>query len=163
MRQAPDKLRQLIEPVVEGLGYEAVGVVYLAQGRHGLLRIYIDRPDGITLDDCERVSHQVSGVLDVADPIGDQYTLEVSSPGIDRPLFRIGDFARFAGQRVKLRLAGRGRERSRYTGTLLGVAGDEVSVEVDGETVRVAFDDIEQAQLVGEVRPRRAKSGESEG
>ncbi len=103
-RQAPVSLQKLIEPALAALGYELVGTEYLPQGRHSLLRIYIDTPDGITVEDCERVSHQVSGLLDVEDPIQGQYTLEVSSPGLDRPLFKREHFDRFAGQQIKLRL-----------------------------------------------------------
>jgi len=153
-------MRQLIEPVVEGLGYECVGIVYLAQGQHGLLRIFIDRPDGVTVEDCGRVSHQVSGVLDVEDPIAGHYTLEVSSPGIDRPLFRQQDFARFAGRQIKLRLVRQHSGRSRYIGTLRGIDDDEVILEVEGEEMRLAYDDIEQAHLVGDPRPGGSQPGE---
>ena len=83
-----ERLRRLLEPAVEGFGYELLGVQLLAQGHHSKLRVYIDSEEGITVDDCARVSHQVSGVLEVEDPIPGQYTLEVSSPGMDRPLFR---------------------------------------------------------------------------
>ena len=163
MRQAPTRLRDLIEPVVAGLGYEAVGIELLAQGGHELLRIYIDCAQGVTVDDCQRVSHQVSGMLDVEDPIRGDYTLEVSSPGIDRPLFRRADFARFAGQRVKLKLSAPHDGRARYTALLRGLEGDDVLLEVDGEALRIAFDDIDQARLVGDPRPGRGHAGESEG
>ena len=105
MRHVPEKLQDLIESVVSSLGYELVGVEYLTQGRGGLLRVYIDSEDGINLDDCSRVSHQLSGVLDVEDVIRGQYQLEVSSPGLDRPLFSLAHFERFVGQQVKLKLA----------------------------------------------------------
>jgi ribosome maturation factor RimP len=163
MRQAPAKLRELIEPIVEGLGYEAVGIELLPQGGNELLRIYIDREEGVTIHDCEQVSHQVSGMLDVEDPIRGDYTLEVSSPGIDRPLFRREDFARFAGKRAKLKLSAPRDGRARYTAFLRGLDGDEVLLEVDGEALRVAFDEIDQARLVADLRPGRGQSGESEG
>ncbi|MDX1594089.1 MAG: ribosome maturation factor RimP [Gammaproteobacteria bacterium] len=161
MRQAPAKLRGLIEPIVAGLGYEAVGIELLPQGGRELLRIYIDRADGITADDCERVSHQVSGMLDVEDPIPGEYTLEVSSPGLDRPLFRRDDFARFAGRRAKLKLRAPRDGRARYTALLRGVEGEEVLFEVDGEALRVAYDEIDQARLVGDLRTDRGHAGES--
>ncbi len=161
MRQAPAKLRELIEPIVAGLGYETVGIELLPQGGHELLRIYIDREGGVTIDDCEQVSHQVSGMLDVEDPIRGEYTLEVSSPGVDRPLFRREDFARFVGRRAKLRLHAPRDGRSRYTALLRGLDGDEVLFEVDGEALRVAFDEIDQARLVGDLRPGRGHAGES--
>lgn len=161
MRQAPEKLREMIEPIVTGLGYEAVGIELLPQGGGELLRIYIDRADGVTVEDCERVSHQVSGMLDVEDPIRGEYTLEVSSPGIDRPLFRREDFARFAGQRVKLKLRAPLAGRARYTARLDGLEGDEVLLEVDGEVLRFAYDEIDQARLVGDPRPGRGHAGET--
>ena len=161
MRQAPEKLREMIEPIVTGLGYEAVGIELLAQGGGELLRIYIDRPDGVTVEDCERVSHQVSGMLDVEDPIRGEYTLEVSSPGIDRPLFRREDFARFAGRRVKLKLRAPIAGRARYTAQLHGLEGDEVLLEVDGEALRFAYEEIDQARLVDDTRPGRGHAGES--
>ena len=97
------ELRKLLEPAVSALGFELVGVEFVS-GRRGLLRLYIDSEDGVTIDDCQAVSHQVSGLLDVEDPIQGQYSLEVSSPGLDRPLFRAADFERFAGHEVSLRL-----------------------------------------------------------
>jgi len=163
MRQAPEKLRNLIEPIIEGLGYEAVGIELLPQGGYELLRIYIDREEGITIDNCEQVSHQVSGMLDVEDPIRGDYTLEVSSPGVDRPLFSRADFARFAGQRAKVKLSVPHAGRARYTALLRGLDGDEVLFEVDGEALRIAFDDIDQARLVADLRPGRGQSGESKG
>jgi len=161
MRQAPAKLRELIEPIVRGLGYEAVGVELTGQSGRALLRVYIDRDGGVTVDDCERVSHQVSGMLDVEDPISGDYLLEVSSPGLDRPLFSLADFTRFAGQQAKLKLVAPRDGRARYTALLRGVEGDEVLLEVDGEALRVAFDEIDQARLVVEAWPGRARSGES--
>jgi len=163
MRQAPEKLRNLIEPIIEGLGYEAVGIELLPQGGHELLRIYIDREKGITINSCEQVSHQVSGMLDVEDPIRGDYTLEVSSPGVDRPLFSRADFARFTGRRAKVKLSVPHEGRTRYTALLRGLDGDEVLFEVDGEALRIAFDDIDQARLVADLRPGRGQSGESKG
>jgi ribosome maturation factor RimP len=85
-----EQLQALLAPVVEGLGYQCWGIEYVSQGKHSVLRIYIDKEGGILVDDCEAVSRQASGVLDVEDPISSEYTLEVSSPGMDRPLFTIG-------------------------------------------------------------------------
>ena len=104
MKQAPDHLVDLIEPIVEGLGYECVGIEYNPHPQHGLLRIYIDSENGILVDDCSKVSHQVSGVLDVEDPIQGNYQLEVSSPGEDRPLFKLGQFQHFTGSTVTVNL-----------------------------------------------------------
>ncbi len=144
------RLDELFEPSVSALGYELVGVEYLAQGRHSLLRIYIDSDDGITVDDCERVSRQISAVLDVEDPIRGQYTLEVSSPGADRPLFKAEHFERFAGSLVKLKLKVPLEGRRKFKGRLNGIKDGEITVESeDGELV-FALQDIEKAQLVPE-------------
>lgn len=160
-RQAPVRLQILIEPAIVALGYELVGTEYLPQGKHSLLRIYIDTPDGITIEDCERVSHQVSGLLDVEDFIPGQYTLEVSSPGLDRLLFKVEHFNRFAGHQVKVRLKlplyGRGNGQRNFTGRLLGtrdgaavlmqVAAGEKSGEEAQELV-LPLEKIESARLV---------------
>ena len=123
-RQAPDNMQRPIESAVQGLGYELVGVEYLPQGRRSLLRVYIDTPGGVTVDDCERVSHQVSGVLDVEDPIRGQYVLEVSSPGLDRPLFTAEHFQRFAGSRVRLRTSPPLDGRRNFSGLIISSERD---------------------------------------
>ena len=105
MRKAPPQLTALVQSAVDALGYELVGVEYLSRPTAGhLLRIYIDREGGIGLADCEKVSHQVSGVLDVEDPIRGGYALEVSSPGLDRPLFEKAHFERFVGEVARIKL-----------------------------------------------------------
>lgn len=151
MRQAPANIRNLIEPVVESLGYELVGVEFLPQGRHGLLRVYIDAEEGITLDDCQRVSHQLSGVLDVEDVIRGQYSLEVSSPGLDRPLFTEAHFQRFTGQEAKLKLGVPIDGRKKLKGVLQGIDGDKVMIEVEGEVLAIPFNTIDKANLVPEL------------
>ncbi len=148
MARASEKVRRPVEAAVRGLGYELVGVEYLPQGRRSLLRIYIDSPEGITVDDCERVSHQVSGALEVEEPISGHYILEVSSPGLDRPLFTADHFSRFAGNQVKLRLSLPLAGRRNFAGLLQGVQGTEIVLVQDGEEVRIALDNIEQARLV---------------
>ncbi|MCB1794222.1 MAG: ribosome maturation factor RimP, partial [Candidatus Competibacteraceae bacterium] len=97
MRQDFQMLRRIVAATVEAMGYELVGVEFHPRPGNALLRVYIDGENGITLDDCQQVSHQLSGVLDVEDPIAGPYTLEISSPGLDRPLFEAKHFARFAG------------------------------------------------------------------
>ena len=104
MNLAPVKLLDLIQPAVEGLGYEFVGAELVGQGKESILRVYIDTDAGVLVGDCTKVSHQISGVLDVEDPISGQYNLEVSSPGIERPLFTLEHFERFKGKVVKLEL-----------------------------------------------------------
>jgi ribosome maturation factor RimP len=104
MASKQEILHNLIEPVVESLGCELWGLEYLTQGRYTTLRIFIDGPNGVSLDDCEKVSRQVSAVMDVEDPIDGEYTLEVSSPGMDRPLYTAAHYARYLGETVNLRL-----------------------------------------------------------
>ena len=118
--------------------------------RSGVLRIYIDRPEGVTLDDCQKVSQQLSAVLDVEDPIPGAYTLEVSSPGLDRPLRKPADFRQRLGQRVRIELLLPLNGRRRFTGTLRGVETDEVLIEVDATLVRLPFAQIGKARLVPE-------------
>ena len=151
MKQDPLQIGALLEPAVEALGYQLVGVEYRSGGPGGaLLRVYIDSERGITVEDCERVSYQVSGLLDVNDPIAGHYTLEVSSPGLDRLLFRREDYERFAGSLVKLRMAVPREGRRKYQGRLLRLEGGNVVVDQDGEEVALALDQIEQARLVPE-------------
>jgi len=151
MKQDPLQLGALLEPAIEALGYQLVGVEYRSGGPGGaLLRVYIDNEQGITADDCERVSYQVSGLLDVNDPIPGHYTLEVSSPGLDRLLFRREDYERFAGNLVKLRMAVPQAGRRKYQGRLLRLEDGNVVVDQDGEEVTLALDQIEQARLVPE-------------
>ena len=141
-----ETLLKLLEPAIEALGYELVELEFPPH----LLRIYIDREGGVTVDDCEVVSRQVSAVLDVEDPIPGAYTLEVSSPGLDRPLRKEADYARFAGQQVKLELTLPKDGRRRFTGTLKGCKAGEVTVEVDGVEHTLPLADIGKARLVPE-------------
>lgn len=151
-RQAPVKLLNLIEPVVTGLGYELVGVEHLPQGHHSLLRIYIENPaGGVTVSDCEKVSRQVSTVFDVEDPIAGRYSLEVSSPGLDRLLFSVKDYERFVGREIKVQLAMPIDGRRKMTAKLLGIADGLITVEFEGETKQFSFDDVEKARLVPEL------------
>lgn len=145
-----DKVQQLIEPVLIAMGYELVGIEFRAGGRSSLLRVYIDHAEGIGLDDCEKVSHQVSGILDVEDPLPGQYTLEVSSPGFDRPLFTKEHFQRFAGARAKLRLSSPCQGRRRLDGILVEVRGGNVVIREREDQIEVPLAAIESARLVPE-------------
>lgn len=159
MAQAPERLQAVIEPAVTALGYELVGIDFVSQGRHSVLRIYIDTEAGITVDDCERVSRQVSAVLDVEDPISGQYTLEISSPGLERPLFKPEHYQRFAGSEVQVRLKVPMGGRRKFKGRLRGV--EEGSVVVDSDELgelRFALADIERAQLVPDWDSLKGKS-----
>ena len=132
------------------LGYEFVGVEYVGEAGRNTLRVYIDTANGVMLEDCEAVSHQISGLLDVEDPIGGAYDLEVSSPGLDRPLFKVEDYQRFAGQRIKIRLAIPADGRRNFTGQLLGIENNLVRIEVDGQIFELNYEQIERAKLVPE-------------
>lgn len=141
-------LHALIEPVVDAMGFELWGVDHISQGKHSRLLIYIDQESGVSVDDCADVSRQISAVLDVEDPIAGQFRLEVSSPGMDRPLFTLGQFERYAGHvvSVKLRVAFDGRRK--FQGLLAGVEADEVLLQVDGEEYCFPVETIEQARVV---------------
>ena len=144
-------LTELFEPVIESMGYELVGVEFNAAGNHGTLRVYIDREEGVNIDDCAAISHQVSGILDVEEPIQQAYDLEISSPGIDRPLFKLVDFERFAGKTAKIKLAVGLEGRRNFKGRLQGVVDSKmITIEVDGERFDLPYADIARANLVGE-------------
>lgn len=143
-----DSVTRLIEPAIAGLGYELVGVEYLPNRRGSTLRIYIDKPGGVGVDDCALVSQQVSGVLDVEDPIPGQYTLEVSSPGLNRPVFKSSDYDRFAGERIRVRLTGLHEGRRKITGSLLGLREGAVVIDEDGVEHRVPLEWIDKANLL---------------
>jgi ribosome maturation factor RimP len=151
MKQDPLHIGDLLEPGIRSMGYELVGVELQTGGPGGgLLRVYIDSENGISADDCQKVSYQVSGILDVEDPIPGHYTLEISSPGLDRLLFRPQDFERFAGQLIKLRAAYPIEGQRKFKGRLIGMQGDNVVFEQDDMEISLPFDQIEQARLVPE-------------
>lgn len=132
------------------MGYDLVGVEYGGNPGNARLRVYIDAADGITLDDCAAVSEQLSAALDVDDPIPGAYVLEVSSPGVNRPLFAPADFERFRGSRVFVRLERALDGRKRFKGTLVGLEGDTAVVEVDGRNWHLPLDAMEEAHVVAE-------------
>ena len=140
-------LRDLLEPGVRALGFELVDIEYARFGGQNVLRVYIDHPDGITVDHCATVSRQVSAALDVEDPIPEAYVLEVSSPGFDRLLRKPAHFERFRGARVRVELTAARDGRRRYTGDLVAVSARGIELEVDGETVTVDFAAIDRARL----------------
>jgi len=138
-----EKLLSLLEAPIQALGYEVVELEF----HGGLLRVYIDKEAGVTVDDCEIVSRQVSSVLDVEDPIPGNYTLEVSSPGLDRPLRKSADFARFAGEKARIELVLPIEGRRRFAGVLKGCEADEVLIEVDEVLHRLPVDNVAKARL----------------
>lgn len=148
MSSKQTELESIIEPVCQSLDCELWGLEYVTQGKNVLLRIYIDREEGIELKDCERVSRQVSAVMDVEDPISSEYTLEVSSPGADRPLYKLDHFKKFAGSNIKLRLRVAFEGRRKFSGLLKGVEGDEVVLQVDNEEYLLPYELIDKANVV---------------
>lgn len=146
------RLAEIVQPTIEGLGYELVRI-RLMGGQRKTLQIMADRPQGgIEVDDCARISTAVSAVLDVEDPLEDAYTLEVSSPGIDRPLTRLKDFDVWAGHEAKLETIEQIDGRRRFKGVLAGTEGDEVLIEIEDQgtpvTIGLKFDWLSDAKLV---------------
>jgi ribosome maturation factor RimP len=149
MGQAVDKehLIELLEPALAAMGFELADLdAHL--GRRGLLRLYIDREGGVTVDDCQRVSEQVGALLDVEDPLPGSYVLEVSSPGFDRRLRTRSHFERFVGERIRIELRDPRDGRRNFTGRLTGVEDEDVLLEVDGEVWHLPLNDIAVARLV---------------
>ncbi len=151
MNRQNSELIELLEPVVIALGYEMLGIEYFKQKDGSLLRLYIDHESGITLDDCTRVNHQVIGVLDVHDPINERYHLEISSPGLDRPLFTLEQFKRYLGQEVKIKFRERIDERRKIRGVIKAVEEKAVLVSKDGVDYLIPDDVIDSAHLVSKI------------
>ena len=146
MAQRED-LQLLLSPAVESAGYTLWGVEYLPQGKHSVLRVYIDHADGIGIEDCEAASRQISALLDVEDPIKGHYALEVSSPGLDRPLFQLRHYQQLQGQRVALKLIAPVDGVRNYKGVIESVNADEITLMVEDKKVAVLFGNIQKAHL----------------
>ncbi len=142
-----DELAKLLEPTIEGLGYELSDLEAKIGSQNGLLRLFIDKEDGINLEDCEKVSSAVSALLDVEDPLPGQYNLEVSSPGSDRTLTKLAHFERFTGETVKVQMRFPIEGRRRFRGKLLSADEKNIVVEVDGESHTLAIATIDIARL----------------
>ncbi len=147
MARKETQIQQLLEPTVEAMGYELWGIEYLSQGRHSTLRVYIDAENGITVDDCAAVSEQVGSVLDVEDPITGEYTLEVSSPGMDRLLFKPEQYPAYVGEIVDLRLRSPFEGRRKFRGILKGIEGEDIVVQVDDHEYLLPHGAIEKARV----------------
>jgi len=146
-RQNPILLN-LLGPAVAAMGYELWGLELLARGRRSLLRVYVDREGGVTVADCERVSRQLTGVLDVEDPIRGPYDLEVSSPGMDRLLFNLDHFRRYTGHEIRVRLTAKLEGRRQISGRIGEVGGDSVSILEGEKQYSIPADMIEKARLI---------------
>lgn len=147
-----DRICEFVKPTIESLGLQLWGCELMGSGMDTVLRIYIDKDDGITVDNCAEVSHQVSGILDVEDVIKEHYTLEVSSPGINRPLFTSSQFAKYIGQTIRVRLNRAIDNRRNYLGKLDFVNQDTIKLIIDNETFELPIENIDKAKLVTELR-----------
>ena len=143
-------IENVIKPVVNELGYELWGVEYITQRGHALLRVYIDKSDGILIDDCEKVSRQLSLVLDVEEPVISNYLLEVSSPGIPRPLMCQSHYLQYVGKVIQLKLYHAIRGSKKYAGVLKKVDDNQITMVVADEEMDFSFSQIVKANLIGE-------------
>ncbi len=158
MSGSADAVKQLVQPVIEAMGFELVGIDYQSHPGNALLRVYIDTPSGITLEHCHQVSEQVSALLDVEEPLSGHYTLEISSPGIDRPLFEPAHFMRFIGHSVKIHLFAPVDGQKRFKAYLQDADDNEVTLAVDDHIITLNYQQIAKARLNPEIPQRRRQS-----
>ena len=144
------ELQDLLEPGAEAIGFEVLAVELAGSGGNTTLRVFIDGPQGVNVDDCARVSHQLSAILDAEDPIQGHYTLEVSSPGLDRPLSKLQHFQAALGRKIRLKTHTLVAGRRRFQGTLIEVESDGVTLEADKERYDVPFSTISKARLLAD-------------
>ncbi|CED70571.1 ribosome maturation factor RimP [Aliivibrio wodanis] len=142
------QLTEMLEAPVGALGYELVGLEFIRAGEHSTLRVFIDHENGIFVEDCAEASRQISAVMDVEDPITVAYNLEVSSPGLERPLFKAAHYQQFVGHEVSLVLKMPMNNRRKWKGDILEVNGEIVTVTVDGNNEEFALSNISKANLV---------------
>jgi len=151
------RLTELLAPTVESLGFELWGLELISPNRHPTLRLYIEREAGVSVDDCAEVSRHVSGVLDVEDPIQGEYTLEVSSPGVNRLLFRPEQYARYVGEPIEVRLRLPFEGRRKFRGWLMGLDKHDVVVRIDDHEFLLPLESVDRARI----EPRLEFSGRS--
>ena len=147
MATKEQQIQALLEPTIEAMGFELWGVEYLSQGKYSVLRLFIDAEEGITVDDCAAVSGQAGSLLDVEDPITGEYTLEVSSPGMDRLLFKLEQYPGYVGEVVELRLRSAFEGRRKFKGVLKGIEGEDVVLHVDDHEYLLPYSAIEKARV----------------
>ena len=147
MATKDQQISDMLRATVEALGFELWGIEYLSQGRHSVVRVYIDAENGITVEDCARVSEQVSSVLDVEDPITGEFTLEVSSPGMDRLLFRLDQYPAYVGEVLELRLRTPFEGRRKFKGVLTGIEGEDVVIRVDDHEYLLPHSAVDKARI----------------
>lgn len=141
-------LKDRLKTVVNSMGYEFVGCVLQGQQQRPVLCIYIDKDNGVTVDDCSRVSRQVSAMLDVEDPIPGRYNLEISSPGIDRPLFELDQYKKFLGSHVQIRIHAPINNRRNFTGVILRIEEMDIHLLTEQGEIVLPFSDVEKAKII---------------
>jgi len=142
------KLTDMLRPAVEEVGVELLGIEFVSAGKHSTLRVFIDHENGIDVDNCADVSRQVGALLDVEDPISTEYNLEVSSPGLDRPLFSLAHYEAVIGETVNVRLSLPLNGRRKFKGMLNAIESDVLIVTVDGEEFELVFSNVDKGNLV---------------
>lgn len=145
------QLISMLEPAIDALGCGLWGIDYHAQGKKSVLRIYIEKDAGVMMGDCERVSRQVSSILDVEDPISGEYTLEVSSPGMDRSLYKLEQYLLYIGSHINIRLRIAFDGRKNFSGVLKGIEEDEIVLEADNEEYLLPYELIDRANIVPQI------------
>ncbi|MEY4641732.1 MAG: ribosome maturation factor RimP [Pseudomonadota bacterium] len=150
MATREETIRKIVEPVIAALGFQLWGIEYLGQGRHTLLRVYLDKEGGINVDDCAEASRHISSILDVEDPISSEYTLEVSSPGLDRLLFTLDQMRQYVGATIKLRLTENFEGRRNYSGVLAEVSNDEIVLVAEQNRYVFPYESVEKTNVVSE-------------
>ena len=148
MAKFEQKLTDMLRPAVEETGKSLLGIEFISAGNNSVLRLFIDHEDGITVDDCAEVSRQVGAILDVEDPISSEYNLEVSSPGLDRPLFDLEHYQSVIGETINVKLAMPLNGRRKFKGQLVAIENDTLIVEVDGLDYELVVSNIDKANLI---------------
>lgn len=147
LKASERQIFELLEPTIVALGLELWGIEQISQGRHSVLRVYIDSKQGVAIEDCERASKQISGILDVEDPVAGEYMLEVSSPGADRRLFSIDQFSQYIGADVNIRFRVPHEGRRKLRGKIVGVEDETISVATEDVEYRFPFEAIDKANI----------------
>lgn len=148
MARMEDRLAEMLAPAVEAMGFTLWGVEFVRAGKHSTLRVYIDHAEGISVDHCAQVSHQVSAILDVEDPIQAEYFLEVSSPGMERPFFSAEQFAAYLGEQAAVELTMTQQGKRKFKGVIGAVDGEQIDFIIDGENFSVKHSAIKKAHLI---------------
>mgnify|MGYP001254273678 CR=1 FL=1 len=151
MAKFEQKLTELLRPAVEETGKSLLGVEYISAGNNSILRLFIDHENGIDVDDCAEVSRQVGALLDVEDPISSEYNLEVSSPGVDRPLFEIAHFQAVVGEIVNIKLSIPLNGRRKFKGPLVAIENNNLIIEVDSIDYEMPIGNVDKANLVAKL------------